>query len=101
MESDVRPWVADMFWDKMRNSMGAVDAYFWSSLSREDFDRHLKLLEQLPRDHGFLAEQRHGLAAQLGDRDDLTEDQRARIQALLDGSERSTQDEAPEPVASP
>lgn len=86
LEMDAKPWVVELFVEKLRSRAGYSfgTRYYFYDMDDEQFDRHLALLEQLPTDSPIHAEWRNALEQQLTNEEARTEAQRTRLRVLLE-----------------
>lgn len=86
--AEIKPWVSELYWDKFRDLIGHGFEFhnYWQYLDEAEFDRHLVILEHVPKNSPILAEQRGmletlskgGLSAT-----PLTNEQQERLRKLL------------------
>jgi hypothetical protein len=85
---ETTPWVNDLYWEKYRNLIGrGYDFHnYWGFLNEAEFDRHLTILEHVPKNSPILAEQRERLETFIKAKptdSSLTEAQKDRLRKLL------------------
>ena len=85
-----KPWVEEMYWEKFSDRIGHGYPYhhhnYWRYLNIEEWDRHLVILEHLPKGSRILADQREFLKESLFDNSSesaLTNAQKDRLRKLL------------------
>ena len=80
-----KPWVAELYWEKLRYHLdrGYRWHHYWHDMDAEEFDRHLTILENLPKDSPILAEQRDTFRTLLDNESSLTDSQKDRLSQLL------------------
>lgn len=100
--TEAKPWVEERYWEKFEYRIGRGYGLhnYWRYLDQEEWDRHLRVLEQLPKDSPILADQREFwmMLISNGSADSsLTDAQRDHLRKLL-GEEKVEQDEEKSPT---
>jgi len=86
---ETKPWVSELYWEKFRDLIGRGNEYhnYWLYLDEAEFDRHLAILEHIPKNSPILAEQRDMLETLLKEPPSataLTSTQKDLLQKLLE-----------------
>lgn len=82
---ELKPWVRELFIDKLNRRIGSrfAAASFWESLDEKEFDRYLIELEQVPADSPLIVEHREDLRRLIGKDSRINPDQRRRLRAII------------------
>lgn len=84
LSSNAPLWVAELFEAKLRQSLGDDFGRYWDGMDGEHLDRLLSIVERLQDKQAFVEANRSGLEMQLDELSRRSEEQKARIRALLE-----------------